>query len=582
VSNVERGKSSRRRFMRRVLGLGAAAGAASLTLSSTDRSLIHLAQAGSGTGDTINIDQMNNGVGTTELDSTGGDAVFKVVASRASGGPYGVWAVCNAPDGKAVFAIGNAASGHGYGVFGESVAWGGVAVAGYATASGGKGIGVYGVSYSPDGTSIFGEAGDPGSVPFVAQAASGQTASIQEWQNTSGTPLAVVDASGRLGAGTAAPSASVHGQTSSASGTGVKGYASAINGTNYGVWGQSDSPYGTGVYGWGHAFSGSAYGVIGQTDSYGGSGVYGFAGAGSGGNYGVYGLSSSYQGTGVHGYANAAGGGTYGIYGWAQSYQGTGVYGLASAGSGTTYGVSGYSSSPDGKGVYGATAGSGTNYGVYGYSTSPNGVSILGRAGDKGTVPIVAQGVPGQTGSLQEWRIGPTPLALVDASGNLGLGTTAPARSVHLQGSNACFRMDRNANSSAFILVRTSNTDFNTIWKTFYVGVDASSADNGSFFIGDVHTNVKGASDKRLIIDNAGNIVPPTTSPGSIGTSSLKWPDIWCTTLHQGDLMYENGVRTTEDGDGIAFYNPQGEKIAVLDREGNFYVKGRVVEGLPS
>jgi hypothetical protein len=37
----------------------------------------------------------------------------------------------------------------------------------------------------------------------------------------------------------------------------------------------------------------------------------------------------------------------------------------------------------------------------------------------------------------------------------------------------------------------------------------------------------------------------------------------------------------TEDGDGIAFYNPQGTKIAQLDAQGNFYVRGKVVEGLP-
>jgi len=95
----------------------------------------------------------------------------------------------------------------------------------------------------------------------------------------------------------------------------------------------------------------------------------------------------------------------------------------------------------------------------------------------------------------------------------LGVGTTGPARAVHLQGNNACFRMDRDANSSAFILVRTAAGDFSTIWKTFYVGVDASGVNDGSFFIGDVGTAVSGPSTKRLVIDNAGCVGIGTSSP---------------------------------------------------------------------
>jgi hypothetical protein len=195
---------------------------------------------------------------------------------------------------------------------------------------------------------------------------------------------------------------------------------------------------------------------------------------------------------GVYGLANAGDG----VRG--DSNSGTGVYGYATAGSGTTYGVRGDSDSYQGGGVYG-------------YS---NGIGVQGVAEIASAIPIVAQAASGQAASIQEWQnTSGTPLAVVDASGNLGVGTTAPARSVHLRGNTACFRMDRNANSSAFILVRTSNTDFNTIWKTFYVGVDASAADNGSFFIGDRHTGVSGVSDKRLIIDNTGNVGIGTASP---------------------------------------------------------------------
>jgi hypothetical protein len=98
-------------------------------------------------------------------------------------------------------------------------------------------------------------------------------------------------------------------------------------------------------------------------------------------------------------------------------------------------------------------------------------------------------------------------------NGYVGIGTSGPARSVHLVGDNACFRMDRDVNSSAFILVRTAPADFSTVWKTFFVGVNASGVNNGSFFIGDVGTNVSGPSQERLVIDNLGNVGIGTTSP---------------------------------------------------------------------
>ena len=76
--------------------------------------------------------------------------------------------------------------------------------------------------------------------------------------------------------------------------------------------------------------------------------------------------------------------------------------------------------------------------------------------------------------------------------------------------------MDRNTNSSAFILVRTALGDFNTVWKTFYVGVDANGVNDGSLFIGDVGTNVAGPSTKRLVIDNNGNVGVGTETPTAL------------------------------------------------------------------
>ena len=111
-------------------------------------------------------------------------------------------------------------------------------------------------------------------------------------------------------------------------------------------------------------------------------------------------------------------------------------------------------------------------------------------------------------------------MSVVDKNGNFGIGTSSPARSVHLVGSNACFRMDRNTDSSSFILVRTNST-FSSVWKTFYVGVNAPGSGNGYFFVGDNGTNTAGTSTRRLLIDNSGNV-----GIGSIANTQTSFSNI--------------------------------------------------------
>jgi hypothetical protein len=91
----------------------------------------------------------------------------------------------------------------------------------------------------------------------------------------------------------------------------------------------------------------------------------------------------------------------------------------------------------------------------------------------------------------------------VDSNGNVGLGTNAPARQFHVVGSNATFRMDRDRNSAAFILVRTNSGG--TPWKTFVVGADASGPNNGQFVINDLGAAVGGGGQRRLTITNNGD-----------------------------------------------------------------------------
>lgn len=102
--------------------------------------------------------------------------------------------------------------------------------------------------------------------------------------------------------------------------------------------------------------------------------IYGRHAAGSGTTSGVFGLSLSMDGRGVSGHAGASSGTTYGVRGTSASTGGRAVFGFATASSGTTYGVRGQSNSTSGRGLYGAAfAISGTTYGVYGLTNSPDG-----------------------------------------------------------------------------------------------------------------------------------------------------------------------------------------------------------------
>lgn len=98
---------------------------------------------------------------------------------------------------------------------------------------------------------------------------------------------------------------------------------------------------------------------------------------------------------------------------------------------------------------------------------------------------------------------------------DLGVGIDTPARTVHMQDTNATFRIDRDTNSPAVQLHRFPSGDFTTPWKGFMFGVNAIGADDGSFFIVDYHQNVTGGGDKRLTIDTAGNIGIGTETPGA-------------------------------------------------------------------
>jgi len=95
----------------------------------------------------------------------------------------------------------------------------------------------------------------------------------------------------------------------------------------------------------------------------------------------------------------------------------------------------------------------------------------------------------------------------IDNSNNrIGIGTSEPARTLHIQDDNGMVRIDRDANSPAFMLSRFPNNNYTIPWKTFVVGVAADGSDNGTFHITDFGTSVSGGGDRRLTIENDGTV----------------------------------------------------------------------------
>jgi hypothetical protein len=249
----------------------------------------------------------------------------------------------------------------------------------------------------------------------------GTAATLTGSQNFDSGTLYINATNNRVGIGTTSPSdSSLHidsdeifgcrAETSSTSGRGFYGAATASTGLNYGLRGMSLSSSGRGVYGSAEEATGVNYGVKGYSASTSGRGVYGdsgyigvegYCGKASGTRYGVYGETASISGRGVYGTATATTGTTYGVRGDSASTAGRGVYGRATAASGTTYGVRGESSSTSGRGLFGwASASTGSTYGIKGESASTSGCGVYGYSNAlSGTTYGVRGGCASDTGT---------------------------------------------------------------------------------------------------------------------------------------------------------------------------------------
>lgn len=91
--------------------------------------------------------------------------------------------------------------------------------------------------------------------------------------------------------------------------------------------------------------------------------------------------------------------------------------------------------------------------------------------------------------------VGSSKTTAITSTGSLGVGITNPARPLHV---NEALRLSRGSNTTSFIFDRY-NGNLGTTWKSFLMGVNASSAGSGEFIIADYNENVSGGGFTRML-----------------------------------------------------------------------------------
>ncbi len=270
--------SSRRGFIRKLVGVVAAGGlAASILGRVTDKPLVQPAYGAD--NDAVLVGNTYTGTKETKIASSlsgGGNNAFYGEATGTSGSLTGVKGSSDSTSGSGVTGYAAALTGSTYGVYGQASSTSGTAVYGTETASSGTTIGVHGTANSTSGTGVYGyaassggigvkgKAGNASATPIVAQAADSQTANIQEWQNSSGNALALVDENGNIGVNKSDPTARIDALNGSTNGIAIKGTANGASG-GIGVQGHSMSSSGKGV--WGTAGDATAIPIVAQGNS---------------------------------------------------------------------------------------------------------------------------------------------------------------------------------------------------------------------------------------------------------------------------------------------------------------------------
>jgi hypothetical protein len=182
-----------------------ATGAHTITLGAagTDAS-IDIAITPKGGGSLTTSGSATNQISST-TSSTGGRAVYGVASATTSSSSAGVYGQSSGDGGVGVQGVELSSSGSTYGGYFSSAGSFGIGVYGVATSTTGATYGGKFVNNSSAGTALYASAGNAATKGLVVQGAASQTGDLAEFQNSSGTALAVVNASGNVGIGVTSP-----------------------------------------------------------------------------------------------------------------------------------------------------------------------------------------------------------------------------------------------------------------------------------------------------------------------------------------------------------------------------------------
>ena len=216
----------------------------------------------------------------------------------------------------------------------------------------------------------------------------------------------------------------------------------------------------------------------------------------------------------------------------------------------------------------------------------------------------------------------------IDSNGNVGIGTTEPSALLNLKGTLSSALTGTVAVTNLSTAVVGTGTLFTTelaVDDSIKIGseiftvsaiTDALNLTLDSAYQGSTASGLTAYRDPTLFaIDNgdavnkltitrsgnvgigtstpayklqiAGDIVPTDNSLYSLGTSTLKWANIFAATTTVGDLVFGNNFRITEatSTEGlqtIVFKNHNGQDIMSLDENGNLIVPGSILSASSS
>jgi len=180
-----------------------------------------------------------------------------------------------------------------------------------------------------------------------------------------------------------------------------------------------------------------------------------------------------------------------------------------------------------------------------------------------------------------------------DVEGWVGIGTTSPARPLHIQDSQGSIRIDRDENCPSVYMVRTAPGNFSTVWKNFGLGTSADGEGSGHFFIADMGTVTGGAGTERIHIDNEGNVGIGMDIPsqkldvsGNINYSGqltkLDVADNFVATVRAGDFLLGHSSRHGSPGRALVdntdalVLNFGGDWIRTGIHGATTYIEGKV------